>query len=195
MQRLFFVILCVSLLFACQDKSVSSKKPGSEESALKSAPAQVYFQGNYTEAVLKEICEAKSKILVQARSSVSAPIAGALVEAHKEGVKVEASVGKIFGRSKPGTEAYLANGGIPVYFSQRTKFSNETMVIDGKIVITGSFDPGKEEGDTGHLTVIKSPELADAYIENWKKGKQNARLYQAKAKSVPAQRTRYKRKP
>ena len=54
------------------------------------APISVYFSpnGGCTQAIIDEINSAKSEILVQAYSFTSAPIAKALVEAHKRGIKV-----------------------------------------------------------------------------------------------------------
>ena len=54
-------------------------------------PVQVYFSpnGGCTDAIIKEIDNAKSQIPVQAYSFTSTPIAKALLEAHKRGVKVE----------------------------------------------------------------------------------------------------------
>jgi hypothetical protein len=54
-------------------------------------PIEVYFslKGGCTEAVVKEIDATKSTILVQAYSFTSAPIAKALVEAHKRGITIE----------------------------------------------------------------------------------------------------------
>jgi hypothetical protein len=51
----------------------------------------VYFSpcGGCTEAVVEALGRAKSTVLVQAYSFTSAPIAKALVEAHRRGVKVE----------------------------------------------------------------------------------------------------------
>ena len=55
-------------------------------------PVQVYFSpnGGCTDAIVKEIDNAKSEILVQAYSFTSTAIAKALLNAHKRGVKVEA---------------------------------------------------------------------------------------------------------
>ena len=56
-------------------------------------PVEVYFspQGGCTEAVVEEINAAQTSILVQAYSFTSAPIAKALVDAHKRGVDVQAT--------------------------------------------------------------------------------------------------------
>jgi phosphatidylserine/phosphatidylglycerophosphate/cardiolipin synthase-like enzyme len=50
---------------------------------------QVFFSphGGVTDAVVRELGSAKKEILVQAYSVTSAPIAKALVDAHKRGVK------------------------------------------------------------------------------------------------------------
>jgi phosphatidylserine/phosphatidylglycerophosphate/cardiolipin synthase-like enzyme len=50
--------------------------------------------GNCTEQIVKALREAKSSILVQAYSFTSAPIAKALLEAHKRGLRVEAILDK-----------------------------------------------------------------------------------------------------
>ena len=57
----------------------------------KDTPVKVYFspKGGCTEAIISEINQAKTEILVQAYSFTSAPIAKALVNAHKRGVKVQ----------------------------------------------------------------------------------------------------------
>jgi phosphatidylserine/phosphatidylglycerophosphate/cardiolipin synthase-like enzyme len=55
----------------------------------------VYFapNGGATEAVIRGLNAAKTQVLMQAYSFTSAPIAKALVEAHKHGVKVLAVLG------------------------------------------------------------------------------------------------------
>jgi phosphatidylserine/phosphatidylglycerophosphate/cardiolipin synthase-like enzyme len=45
--------------------------------------------GNCTEQIVRALTDAKSSILVQAYSFTSAPIAKALLEAHKHGVQVQ----------------------------------------------------------------------------------------------------------
>jgi phosphatidylserine/phosphatidylglycerophosphate/cardiolipin synthase-like enzyme len=54
------------------------------------APISVFFSpnGGCTTAIIEEINNAKSEILVQAYSFTSAPIAKSLVDAHKKGIKV-----------------------------------------------------------------------------------------------------------
>ena len=54
------------------------------------ADIQVYFSpdGGCTEAIVRELGKAKFTVLVQAYSFTSAPIAKALVDAEKRGVKI-----------------------------------------------------------------------------------------------------------
>jgi phosphatidylserine/phosphatidylglycerophosphate/cardiolipin synthase-like enzyme len=69
---------------------------------LNKTSAQVYFSphGGCTEAVIKEIDQAKTEVLVQAYSFTSTPIAKALLNAHKRGVKIEAILDKSQRREK-----------------------------------------------------------------------------------------------
>jgi phosphatidylserine/phosphatidylglycerophosphate/cardiolipin synthase-like enzyme len=59
-------------------------------------PISVYFssRGGCTEAIVKELGQATVPVLVQAYSFTSAPIAKALLDAHKRGVKVEVILDK-----------------------------------------------------------------------------------------------------
>jgi phosphatidylserine/phosphatidylglycerophosphate/cardiolipin synthase-like enzyme len=52
------------------------------------APTKIFFSpnGGATQAIIKEISDAKSEILVQVYSFTSSPIAKALVDANKRGV-------------------------------------------------------------------------------------------------------------
>ncbi|MHB8110484.1 MAG: phospholipase D-like domain-containing protein [Syntrophorhabdaceae bacterium] len=195
--KTFFIVLCLSFfsLFACQDKSVSPHRPGSKGSNFKSASAELYLDG-CPEAILKEICEAKSEIFVESQSLSSAAVAGALIEAHKGGLKVEAIVGKNQRKKKDSPAGSLASAGIPVYLDGKRAINrDETIVIDGKTVITGSFDCNEaaDGRDIEKLTVARSPEVAAIYMKNWKNRKQHAKAYEAKVAAT--QNTVRKRKP
>ncbi len=70
--------------------------PVMAESFKAKGTVDVYFSplGGTTVAVVKEINAAKSEILIQAYSFTSAPIAKALVNAQKRGVKIVAVLDK-----------------------------------------------------------------------------------------------------
>lgn len=146
---------------------------------------QVYFspRGGCTAAVVRQLDAAKSTVLVQAYSFTSAPIAQALVKAARRGVKVQAIVDDSQ-RSEKYTEAdFLSHSKIPTFIDGKHAIAhNKVMIIDGTIVITGSFNFSKagEESNAENLLVIHDPELADRYTENWKKHYAHAEEYVGK---------------
>jgi phosphatidylserine/phosphatidylglycerophosphate/cardiolipin synthase-like enzyme len=149
---------------------------------LSDTPTQVYFSpnGGCTEAIVKEIANARSEILVQAYSFTSAPIAKALVDAHKRGVKVEAILDKSQRSEKYTSAAFLANSRIPTFIDARHAIAhNKIMIIDQSAVITGSFNFTKaaEEKNAENLLIIESKTLAGIYIDNWNKHRQHSEVY------------------
>jgi phosphatidylserine/phosphatidylglycerophosphate/cardiolipin synthase-like enzyme len=68
---------------------------------------------NCTEQIVKALSDAKSSILVQAYSFTSAPIAKALLDAHKRGVWVEVILDKSNRTDKYSAADFLANQGVP----------------------------------------------------------------------------------
>jgi phosphatidylserine/phosphatidylglycerophosphate/cardiolipin synthase-like enzyme len=164
------LLLALSLILACllpgcqaQDTSHPTSLP----------PVQVFFspKGGCTEAVVKELNAAKTGVLVQAYSFTSTPIAKALLEAHKRGVKVEVVLDRSQRTEKYSEADFLVNVGIPTKIdAQHAIAHNKVMVIDGATVITGSFNFTKnaENNNAENLLVIPSPELAAKYAANWK---------------------------
>jgi phosphatidylserine/phosphatidylglycerophosphate/cardiolipin synthase-like enzyme len=149
---------------------------------LNDTPVQVYFSpnGGCTEAVVKEIDNAKSDILVQAYSFTSTPIAKSLLDAHKRGVKVEAILDKSQRKQNYSSATFLANSRIPTFIDDAHAIAhNKIMIIDGTTVITGSFNFTKaaEIRNAENLLIIKSPELAKLYIENWNHHREHSESY------------------
>jgi phosphatidylserine/phosphatidylglycerophosphate/cardiolipin synthase-like enzyme len=152
---------------------------------LNNAPTQVYFSpdGGCTEAIVKEIINAKSEILVQAYSFTSTPIAKALVDAHKRGVKVEAILDKSQRSEKYSSATFLANSRIPTFIDARHAIAhNKIMIIDQSMVITGSFNFTKaaEEKNAENLLIIKPKELAAIYTGNWNRHRKHSERYEAR---------------
>lgn len=147
--------------------------------------AQVYFspKGGCTEAIVKELGEAKQSILVQAYSFTSAPIAEALVKAHRRGVKVQAVLDKSQRTERYSSATFLANAGIPTLIDAGHAIAhNKIMVIDGARVITGSFNFSKaaEERNAENLLVLEDPALAASYEANWREHAKHSEPYQAR---------------
>jgi phosphatidylserine/phosphatidylglycerophosphate/cardiolipin synthase-like enzyme len=143
---------------------------------------EVYFSphGGCTEAVIRELNKAKSTVLVQAYSFTSAPIAKALLDAHKRGVRVEVILDKSQRTDKYSSATFFYNAGIPVKIdAQHTIAHNKVMVIDGETVITGSFNFTKaaEEKNAENLLVIRDRKLAERYIKNWQEHAGHSEVY------------------
>lgn len=147
--------------------------------------AHVYFSpdGGATAAVVKAIGNAKSEILVQAYSFTSAPIAKALIDAHKRGVRVEIILDKSNRTSKYSSADFTAHAGIPTYIdAQHAIAHNKIMIVDRETVITGSFNFTKaaEEKNAENLIILKSKELAKVYIDNWNIHKGHSEVYRGR---------------
>ena len=126
--------------------------------------------GGCTEAVVEQLDKAKSNILVQAYSFTSAPIAKALVDAHKRGVQVQVILDKSQKTEKYSEADFIAHAGIRTLIDAKHAIAhNKIMVIDGDTVITGSFNFTKaaEEHNAENLLVIEHSVLAKQYTENW----------------------------
>jgi phosphatidylserine/phosphatidylglycerophosphate/cardiolipin synthase-like enzyme len=145
-------------------------------------PVKVCFspRGGCTEAIISEIEQAKTGILVQAYSFTSAPIAKALVGAHKKGVKVQAILDKSQRTGKYTSATFLMNAGIPTFIDDKHAIAhNKIMIIDRGIVITGSFNFTKaaEEKNAENVLIIKDKALAKVYLENWQKHGEHSEPY------------------
>lgn len=157
----------------------------STDLTLNDTPIQVYFspKGGATEAIVGQIDNATTEVLVQAYSFTSAPIAKALVNAKKRSVNVEVLLDKSQRSEKYTSATFLANSRVPTYIDDKHRIAhNKIIIIDRGTVITGSFNFTKaaEEGNAENLLIIKSKELAAVYLDNWQKHKQHSVPYQAR---------------
>ena len=175
--RFYILAILVSFL-ACSSSSAV-------DFILNKTPAHVYFgpHGGCTEAITDAIGEAKAEVLVQAYSFTSAPIAQALLSAHKRGVKIEAILDKSQMKKEKYTSAtFLANAGILTYIDDKDAIAHsKIMIIDRATVITGSFNFTKTaEEKAENLLIIDSSDLAKLYLENWTEHREHSEPYQAK---------------
>jgi len=136
--------------------------------------------GNCTRAIVDQIDNAKSEILIQAYSFTSVPIAKALVNAHKRGVHVEIILDKSNKSKKYSAGDFTAHMGVTTYIdSQHAIAHNKIIIIDKETVITGSFNFTKaaEGKNAENLLIIKNNKLAEIYIDNWNKHKDHSEKY------------------
>ena len=162
----FFLLLLI-FLASCATPTIQPPAAPPPSSTL-----AAYFspKGGATEAIVQELGSAKTSILVQAYSFTSAPIAKALVAAHERGVKVEIILDKSHLTERYTNAPFLAKSGIPVKIDSAHAIAhNKVMVIDGEIVITGSFNFTKaaEDKNAENLLVIRDKPLAEKYTKNW----------------------------
>jgi phosphatidylserine/phosphatidylglycerophosphate/cardiolipin synthase-like enzyme len=121
---------------------------------------------------------------MQAYSFTSTPIAKALVEAHKRGVKVTAILDKSRRTKNYSGADFLLQAGIPTYIdAQHAIAHNKIMLIDGGTIITGSFNFTKkaEKSNAENLLVIKgNPKLYAEYEANFQKHLKHSERYEGK---------------
>jgi hypothetical protein len=130
---------------------------------------QVYFspKGGATDAVANALDHATNSVLVQAYSFTSAPIAKALVDAHRRGIKVQVILDHSQRTEKYSEADFVKNSGIPTLIdAQHAIAHNKIMIIDECVVLTGSFNftRAAEEHNAENLLVINDPVLAKQYI-------------------------------
>ena len=135
---------------------------------------QVYFspQGGCTDAIVAEIDKATNVVRVLAYSFTSDPIAKALVAAHTRGVDVVVILDKEQRIAKHSETEFLFHAGIKTLIDSHHAIAhNKVILIDGQVVITGSFNftNEAEEHNAENLLVIHDPTLAARYAGDWQR--------------------------
>ncbi|MDA8170785.1 MAG: phospholipase D family protein [Nitrospiraceae bacterium] len=126
--------------------------------------------GGCTDLAVKEIDQARKDVRVMAYSFTSAPLGKALIRARRRGVDVEVIIDRQKATGRYSEVRFFRNQRIPVYLDSREELMHDkVMVIDSRIVITGSFNwtRAAEFYNAENLLVISSPELAGRYLRNW----------------------------
>jgi phosphatidylserine/phosphatidylglycerophosphate/cardiolipin synthase-like enzyme len=143
---------------------------------------EIYFspRGGCTDAVVREIANAQSSILVQAYSFTSAPIAKALVDAKARGVEVVVILDESQRSEKYSSADFLLHAGITTLIDDRHAIAhNKVIILDQRVVITGSFNFTKaaEESNAENLLVIRDPGIAEIYARNWRLHAEHSQPY------------------
>lgn len=128
--------------------------------------------GGCTDAIVHEINQAQRQILIQAYSFTSKPIAEACVLARNRGVGVFAVLDKSQETEQYSAADFLTNSGIPTLIDSKHQIAhNKVILIDGRTVITGSFNfsASAEKSNAENLLIIHDrPDLYSAYEANIK---------------------------
>jgi phosphatidylserine/phosphatidylglycerophosphate/cardiolipin synthase-like enzyme len=148
--------------------------------------AQVFFSpdGGVENAVISELDNAKSEILIQAYIFTNASIAEALLDAKKRGVSVAVILDKSNLTARYSSADFMKNQEIPIYIDSAYQIAhNKIIIIDRTTVITGSYNFSKaaEKKNAENLLILKnSGELAKAYIKNWEYHKVYSEVYEGR---------------
>src|SRR5205814_9391000 len=156
---------------------------------------QVYFspRGGATEAVVSALDHATNSVLVQAYSFTSAPIAKALVDAFRRGVRVQVILDKSQRTEKYSEADFLKHNEIGTLIDvQHAIAHNKIIIIDAYLILTGSFNFTKaaEEHNAENLLVISDAALAREYIGNWQSHEQHSEPFtrEVRTEERPAHR-------
>ncbi len=127
--------------------------------------------GGITDMIVAELNAAKKSIEVQAYSFTSAPIAKALTDAWKRGVKVRVILDESQESGRYTVATYLRNAGVPLHIDRAFAIAHsKIMIVDGAAVITGSFNFTKaaEENNAENCLILRgNPALVALYEKNW----------------------------
>ena len=170
--RLSAVCLAAGL-FLC---GLLSRTTGAENvvAGRKACTIDVLFSpdGGCEDRIVEEIDGAKKAVRMQMYFFTSKPIADALIEAHKRGVKVEVILDSSQQKMTYGRFRVLRRAGISVYFDgEHATANNKIMLIDRRTVITGSYNFTKaaEEKNAENILIIKGEaDVLDHYLDNFK---------------------------
>lgn len=171
--RLSVVCLGVAGLFLC---GMLSRTPGAENIMVGRKPCtiDVLFSpdGGCEDRIIEEIDGAKKAIRVQMYFFTSKPIADALIDARKRGVKVEVILDSSQEKMTYGRFRVLRRAGISVYFDgDHATANNKIMLIDRRTVITGSYNFTKaaEEKNAENVLILKGDaDVLDHYLDNFR---------------------------
>ncbi len=160
-----FLVLCLALFPFCAYADVF---PANTNYQVCFTPGQ-----NCTQMIVDEINRAKQSIEVQSYSFTSKPIALALIQAAKRGVKVQIIFDKSqFNCHRFSYASYFIRNNIPVWEDSDLDIAhNKVMIFDKKILETGSFNFTKaaERFNAENVLIIENPNLASAYFSNWQR--------------------------
>lgn len=177
----------IALLLACATPAVGVAQVTVAPVEVPTARIRAYFTpGHMVEtAIAEEIATARSEIRVQAYSFTNPLIVQALTEAQQRGVDVILVLDKSNRTQKYSAADYAGHAGILTLIDDRHAIAhNKIMIIDRKVVITGSynFTRAAEKSNAENVVIIESEPIAQKYLQNWQKHRSHSQPYQQKSK-------------
>jgi phosphatidylserine/phosphatidylglycerophosphate/cardiolipin synthase-like enzyme len=194
---LVVVVVLVAVAWRWEARRDNGAQEPASQPAVRVRPAAsedgiyVYFTpgGKGTSAIVEQIGQARNLLHIQAYMFTSPPIAEAVVDAHKRGVQIIAVLDPSQQSDPYHAATFLYNAGIPVYIDhQHDSANNKIMLIDGRVVITGSFNFTKsaEESNAENLLIlVDKPGLYAAYEKNFQTHLRHSERYQGRPTRPP----------
>jgi phosphatidylserine/phosphatidylglycerophosphate/cardiolipin synthase-like enzyme len=151
---------------------------------MPSVTAHFSPKGGCTAALLQELKSARREILVQAYSFTSDALSTALIDAKKRGVHVDIVLDKSNELERySDLRIFMDQGLAPTVDHNHAIAHNKVMIIDGKTLVTGSFNFTKQAEDENaeNLLIFKGhPEMVRAYRQNFLAHKAHSKPAQIK---------------
>lgn len=121
--------------------------------------------------LVEAIGKTRHRLLIQAYSFTSAPIAEAVADAHRRGVEVRVIVDKSQVSERYTSATFLKHAGIPVVVDTKPAIAhNKVMVFDDQAVFTGSFNftkSAQQRNAENGMLIRGDAAVVRAYTENW----------------------------
>lgn len=131
--------------------------------------------------IINEIDNAKRMLLIQAYQFTSVDISRAVLDAKVRGVEVVVILDKTQASLKKYSPAkFLSNNKVMVWIDSKPAIAhNKVMIIDEKLVITGSYNFSKnaQKRNAENLVIINSTDIAKLYTGNFNKRLLDSRVF------------------
>lgn len=155
-----------------------AKTPQDSEACI-TIPWEVHFspKGGCTEMVSRLIRGAKESVFTQAYSFTSGPIGQALVDVKNKHVTVQILLDKSDETVKNSQLFHMEVEHVPVWIDNKHAIAhNKLIIIDHKLVITGSFNftVAAENSNAENCIALFDVKLAQIYLDNWKKHREHS---------------------
>ncbi len=138
--------------------------------------------------IVRTIEATKKELLIQAYVFTAKPIADAVINAHRRGVKVAVVLDKSQLNATGAKVKDLRKAGVPVVVDSKHAIAHSKIIlIDGGTIITGSYNFTKAAA-TRHaenVLFIRDPELFAAYLKNFEEHYAHSKPYEVRHGSHP----------
>ncbi len=155
---------------AARDILAAAPLPSGARSNPISVQSRFSPRGGCTELVVQVIGAAQREVLVQAYSFTSRLIAEAMVRAAVRGVRVRVLLDDGQRGYAYSQGDYCAASGVEVSYDARHAIAhNKTVVVDGRVVLTGSFNftAAAESSNAENVLSVVCPVQGDAFRNDW----------------------------